>query len=270
VLKLDSWRLIFFINVPVGVAAMLLVARIAPSPHRRVPFDWFGQATAVLVMGALTYGAIEAGAAGFSAPRVLAAFVLATAGSIAFLVTERRARHPMVPLGLFRSRNVSVSVAVGFAFVVGYYGLPFVMSLYLQQLRGLSSFAAGAAFVPMMVTGAILTPFSARLAERLSARAVITAGLAVMAAGLAVIAVVPASSPVWALAALMVLVGLGGPLVILRSPPCCSTASPTTRRAPRVGCSTPAARSAAPWPSPYSAPWYRGRKDWCTVCVSAC
>ena len=49
----------------------------------------------------------------------------------------------MVPLELFRSRNVSVSVAVGFAFVVGYYGLPFVMSLYLQQLRGLSAFATG-------------------------------------------------------------------------------------------------------------------------------
>src|SRR5439155_6643312 len=68
VLTLVSWRLIFFINVPVGAVAMILVARIERSPHRRVPFDWFGQVTAVLAMGALTYGAIEAGADGFAEP----------------------------------------------------------------------------------------------------------------------------------------------------------------------------------------------------------
>ncbi len=214
VLTLISWRLIFFINVPVGAAAMVLVARIGPSARRRVPFEWFGQVTAVSAMGALTYGAIEAGVSGFTAPPVIGAFVAAAASALAFLVAERRVRQPMVPLELFRSRNVSVFVAVGFAFVVGYYGLPFVMSLYLQQLRGLSSLGAGLVFVPMMVTGAVLTPFSARLAERLGARSVITAGLGVMAAGLAVVGVVPASTSVWALAALMVLVGLAGPLVI--------------------------------------------------------
>jgi DHA2 family methylenomycin A resistance protein-like MFS transporter len=120
----------------------------------------------------------------------------------------------MLPLELFRSRNVSVSVAVGFAFVVGYYGLPFVMSLYLQQVRGLSSLGAGLVFVPMMVIGALLTPFSARLAEQLTPRVVITAGLGVMAAGLAIVGLVPASTPVWALAGLMVVVGLAGPLII--------------------------------------------------------
>jgi DHA2 family methylenomycin A resistance protein-like MFS transporter len=109
---------------------------------------------------------------------------------------------------------VTVAVAVGFAFIVGYYGLPFVMSLYLQQLRGLSSLATGAAFLPMMLIGLLLTPFSARIAERLGARALITAGLVVMTAGLAILGVVASSAPVWALAALMVLVGLAGPLVM--------------------------------------------------------
>jgi MFS family permease len=120
----------------------------------------------------------------------------------------------MVPLDLFRSRTVTVAVVVGFAFIVGYYGLPFVMSLYLQQLRGLSSFTTGVAFLPMMLVGAALTPFSARIAERLGARSVITAGLVLMTAGLVILAVVPASTPVWALAGLMALVGLAGPLVM--------------------------------------------------------
>ena len=165
-LSLVSWRLIFGINVPVGAVALALLAWTARSPHRKVPFDRVGQVTAVLAMGGLTYGAIEAGAVGLTAPRVLTAFVVAVVALAAFLAAQARGAHPMVPLELFRSTNVSVAVAVGFAFIVGYYGLPFVMSLYLQQLRGLSPLATGLAFLPMMLVGAALTPFSARLAER--------------------------------------------------------------------------------------------------------
>jgi DHA2 family methylenomycin A resistance protein-like MFS transporter len=214
VLTSISWRLIFVINVPIGAVALFLVRRIAPSPRRAVPFDWVGQTTAVTAMGALTYGAVEAGATGFGDPRVVLAFVLGAMAAGAFVTAQRRVDHPMVPLAMFRSRNVSVSVAVGFAFVVGYYGLPFVMSLYLQELRGLSAFDTGCVFLPMMVTGAVLTPFSARVAERIGSRSVVSAGLAVMAVGLAVIAGAPASTPVWALALLMVLVGIAGPLTI--------------------------------------------------------
>jgi EmrB/QacA subfamily drug resistance transporter len=213
-LTLVSWRLIFFINLPVGAVAIGLVARMAPSPRHRAAFDWIGQATAVVAMGALTYSAIEAGAVGFTAPQVMAAFCVAVVALAGFVVVEARAAHPMVPLRLFRSRNVAVSVAVGFAFVVGFYGLPFVMSLYLQQVRHLSPLETGAAFLPMALIGAVLTPFSARLAERLGFRTLIGGGLAVMAAGLAVIAAAAAAAPTWALALLMVLVGVAGPLVM--------------------------------------------------------
>jgi MFS transporter, DHA2 family, methylenomycin A resistance protein len=214
VLTLVSWRLIFLLNLPAGVIALLLLAKTARSPHRAVPFDWPGQVAAVVAMGGLTYGAIEAGAAGFAAPRVLAAVAVAVIALICFLVVQARGAHPMVPLGLFRSRTVSVAVAVGFAFVVGYYGLPFLMSLFLQQVRGLTSLGTGLAFLPMMLIGLVLTPFSARLAERLGARTLVTAGLLGMTAGMLALAVVPAASPVWLLAALMVPVGVAGPLVM--------------------------------------------------------
>jgi MFS transporter, DHA2 family, methylenomycin A resistance protein len=213
-LTLVTWRMIFCLNLPVGAVALLLLARTQRSPRRTVPFDGVGQVTAVLAMGGLTYGAIEAGADGFTAPRVVAAFVVAVIALGAFLTAQARGAHPMVPLDLFRSRTVPVAVAVGFAFIVGYYGLPFVMSLYLQQLRGLSSLATGVAFLPMMMSGALLTPFSARIAERLGARLLIAGGLVLMTAGLVILAVVPATTPVWALALLMVLVGLAGPLVM--------------------------------------------------------
>jgi MFS transporter, DHA2 family, methylenomycin A resistance protein len=213
-LTLVSWRLIFAINLPVGAVALALLTRTERFPQRRAPLDWVGQLTAVLAMGGLTYGAIEAGADGFTAPRVLAAFTVAVLALTAFLAAQARGAHPMVPLELFRHRNLSVAVAVGFAFIVGYYGLPFVMSLYLQQLRGLSPVATGIAFLPMMLVGAILTPFSARLAERLGARLLITVGLVLMTAGLTILAVVGSWTPVWALSGLMILVGLAGPLAI--------------------------------------------------------
>ena len=213
-LTLITWRLICFINLPVGALGLLLLARTPHSPQRNAPFDWAGQVTAVLAMGGLTFGVIEAGAGGFAAPQVLSAFAVAVVALAAFLAAEARVAHPMVPLDLFRSRTVSVANAVGFAFIVGYYGLPFVMSLYLQQLRGVSSLGTGLAFLPMMLIGAALTPFSARIAERLGARILITGGLVLMTAGLVTLAVLPASSPVWVLAALMALVGLSGPLVM--------------------------------------------------------
>jgi MFS transporter, DHA2 family, methylenomycin A resistance protein len=209
-----SWRLIFFVNVPAGAAALVLLARAARSPRHSVPFDWAGQVAAVAAMGGLTYGAIEAGTAGITAPRVLAAFAVAVVALALFGLLQARGRHPMLPLSLFRSPTVSSAVVIGFAFMVGYYGLPFVMSLYLQQLRGLSALGAGVAFVPMMVVGGALNPFTAGLAERFGARTLIAGGLLSMTAGLTVIGLLPATAPVALLAALMILVGLAGPLVM--------------------------------------------------------
>jgi MFS transporter, DHA2 family, methylenomycin A resistance protein len=84
----------------------------------------------------------------------------------------------------------------------------------MPALRGLSALGTGIVFVPMMVTGAVLTPIVARLAERFGARALITAGLICMTAGLVVISQLPASAPVIVLALLMMLVGVAGPLVM--------------------------------------------------------
>jgi EmrB/QacA subfamily drug resistance transporter len=213
-LTVVSWRLIFLINVPVGAAALIAVARTRPSPRRDVPSDRAGLGLAVAAMGGLTFGAIEAGEHGLSAPIVLTSFVLAVAAFAGFVAVQHHAAHPMVPLELFRRPNVAVAVAVGFAFVVGFYGLPFVMSLYLQQLHGLTAFRTGLVFLPMMVVGAALTPFSARIAERFGAQRAVVAGLVVMAADLALLAVGTVGAGPLGVAVLMVPVGVAGPLVM--------------------------------------------------------
>jgi EmrB/QacA subfamily drug resistance transporter len=213
-LTLLDWRWIFLINVPAGALALALLARTKQSPQRAVPFDWTGQLTAVLAMGALTYGAITAGSDGLSASHVVVAFVVAVLSLFAFVVAQSRVSHPMVPLDLFRSRTFRIALGVGAAFMVGYFGLPFIFSLYLQSFHGLTSFQTGLAFLPMMLIGLALTPFSARIVERLGARLPITLGLLAMTAGLGVLALMPAETPVWVLSGLMILVGLGGPLTM--------------------------------------------------------
>jgi EmrB/QacA subfamily drug resistance transporter len=208
-----SWRWIFFINLPVGLLALVFLARTPPSPRRHVPFDAMGQVTAVIAMGALIYGAIEAGAQGLGATSVWSAFALTAAALTAFVRSQIRGAQPMVPQALFAARDARIAVAVGFTFMVGYYGLPFVLSLYLQQQRGLSAPVTGAAFLPMMLIGLVLTPFSARLVQRFGARTLIVCGLVCMTVGLAAVAALPTTTPVAWIAALMVLVGLAGPLV---------------------------------------------------------
>ena len=213
-LDVVNWRLIFFINLPVGAIALALLARTRPSSRRPAAFDAIGQLSAGVAMGGLTYGVIEAGAVGFAAPRVVIALVLAAAAAAVFVLTERRSTHPIIPADLLSSRPVVLSVVIGFAFMIGYYGLPFVFSLYLQQARGLSALATGFVFTPMMLIALALTPLTARLGERFGRPTLIATGLASMATGLLALAIMPGTAPPWALGLLMVLVGLGGPLVM--------------------------------------------------------
>jgi DHA2 family methylenomycin A resistance protein-like MFS transporter len=213
-LSLTSWRLIFVLNVPVGIVTLLLLARAPESSHHARPLDWSGQILAILALTGLTYGAIEAGALGLTAPRVLTAVAVSLAAAVAFVVRQGRASHPMLPLELFTSRTVNITVAVGFAFMVCFYGLPFLYSLQLQQVRGLSSLGAGLVFLPMLALSGALTPLSAPVVERVGARATIVTGLTLMAVGAIALTLVPASAPVWVTAALLLPVGLAGPLVM--------------------------------------------------------
>lgn len=92
------WRLIFFVNIPVGAIALVLLARVARSPRRPAPFDWAGQITAVLALASLTYGIIEGASAGYGSPGILAVFAVFVLSLTAFLIIQARGRTPMIPL----------------------------------------------------------------------------------------------------------------------------------------------------------------------------
>jgi MFS transporter, DHA2 family, methylenomycin A resistance protein len=209
-----TWRLIFFINLPVGLIALAVLTRVAGSPRRPSRFDWAGQVTAVLGLGALTYGCIEGGSAGFTSPRVLAAFFLAAAAAVTFLITQARGRHPMMPLTLFQSPPVAITLTVAFITMAGFYGLVFLQSLYFQDVRGHSALATGLLFLPMTALVALTNPLVVRIARRFGRLTPIIAGQISMAGGLVALAAMPVTAPVGLVAVLMIFVGVGGAFTV--------------------------------------------------------
>jgi predicted MFS family arabinose efflux permease len=142
------------------------------------------------------------------------ALALAVVALVVFLLAQVRGAHPMVPLDLFRSRPVAVSLSVGFTFTIGFYGLVFLLSLYLQELRGLSPLATGLTFLPMTGLTIFVTPLAPRAAARWGPRVPIAAGQFLMAVGLLSVCIAAADAPAAVLAVLMILVGLGASLTI--------------------------------------------------------
>ncbi|MEU0647512.1 MFS transporter [Streptomyces umbrinus] len=213
-LTLIDWRMIFFVNLPIGVVALVLLRHAQPSPRRAVPFDWTGQVAAVAAMGALTFAVIEAGADGFGTAQALAAFATAVVAAVVYLAAQARGRHPMTPLPLLRSRTMSLTVAIGFALNVGFYGMIFLLGLYLQQVHGLSALATGVAFLPMTVLTSFMSPVAARLASRFGARMPMITGQLLMATGLLAMVTLPGGAPVWLTIVLMVPVGAGGAMAV--------------------------------------------------------
>lgn len=209
-----GWRWIFFVNLPAGVLALALLTRVPASPRLPARLDVVGQVTAVVAMGALTYGVIEGGDQGFGRPPVVMSLLVAAVAAAVFLAAQATGSHPMLPLPLFRSRVVAVSLVVGFMLNAAYYGGVFVFSLYLQQERGQSALRAGVLFIPMTALVAAMNLASAKLAALFGPRVPMVAGQLTGAVGLLALLTVDPHTDPWAVAALMVPVGLGGALTV--------------------------------------------------------
>lgn len=203
-----GWPLIFLVNLPIGVIALGLLVGLPRSRRRSTRFDWPGQALSILGLSALTYGLIESGVAGLDAP-VLVALSVALVALVGFVMRQARSVRPIVPLGLFAPRAAAVPIAIGFTFMVGFYGMVFLMSLLLQEARGMTPLQAGLAFVPVTATSIGMPILAARLAERRGAWVPILIGQAAMATGLFALAGFSDRASVPVLVALMTPVGLG-------------------------------------------------------------
>ena len=185
-----GWRSIFLVNLPLcALAIWLTVAAVpdAPRPARRPALDPAGQLLAVLALTGLTGAIIEIHPLGLGHPLVLAGLVLAAVAGLALVAVEARATGPMLPLDLFRRPGFGAAVAFGIAVNLAYYGLIFVLSLYLQRVLGYSPRAAGLAFLPLTATFIVSNLVSGWMTGRLGSRVPMICGALVGAGGFALL-----------------------------------------------------------------------------------
>jgi len=213
-LTLLDWRLIFWVNIPVAALALLCSTRVAHSPRQPVPFDLLGQGTAILALGSVTYAVIEGSNRGWSSAPIVGLIVTGFLAGRVFLTAQAKGAHPMVPLTMFRSRQLSVALAIAFTSMAAFYGVVFVQSLYFQDQRHETPLVTGLLFLPMTGLITVLSSLAASLVARFGRRALITTGLLVQSLGLVVIAALPSGVPVWVVSAAMILVGGGGSLTV--------------------------------------------------------
>jgi EmrB/QacA subfamily drug resistance transporter len=204
-----GWRYIFWLNAPVGVVALLMTYRYLPESRDpdAARIDVPGQTLAMLGLGTLTIVLVEGRTLAPAWTALLA--VVAVAAIAAFLLSQRRITHPMLPLDLFRSPRLVASLVATFTMTFGIYGLLLVNSFAFQQQRGASALATALWFLPMPLTYLVLIPAVNALAHRTGPRSPMTAGLTLMAAGMAVYAAVGPQADVWLLELSFVLAGAG-------------------------------------------------------------
>jgi DHA2 family multidrug resistance protein-like MFS transporter len=205
------WGSAFLINVVTVVIVLAAVTIWSPrsKDDEATPLDPLGAALSIVGLAALLYGIIEGPVKGWTSVDVVAGFVIAAVGLTGFVLWELRAEHPMLPMRYFRNGAFSLgSGVITFGFFV-MFGFFFLMTQFLQFVRGYSPLDAGVATLPLAATLVVVSPRSAQLAEKLGASRVISAGFAFIAVGFGVFTQIDASSSYLAIAVGLVLLGIG-------------------------------------------------------------
>jgi DHA2 family methylenomycin A resistance protein-like MFS transporter len=205
-----GWRSVFFLNLPIVLAAVAVAVRVVPE-SRRAPelrLDLPGTVLGALLLGMVTFGFIEAGRTGLNGAALLAAGA-GTALLVGFIAVERSRDDPLLPLSLFRRPAFSVANATAGAMNLGTLGTLFLLTLYLQQVHGLSPLGAGVAVLPLFLPLSLLAPLAGRLTARVGPKIPTVAGLAVAAGGLALLARLRVGSEYATLLPALLLWGVG-------------------------------------------------------------
>ena len=195
-----SWNWIFFINVPVGILA-IVVARLVIQESRDTSaeqrLDLPGLLTSAIGLFALTYALIEANSYGWTSARILSLFAVTVIGLAAFVALELRQRIPMLDLSLFRNATFAGANAVMLLVALAMFGVFFYVSLYVQNVLHYSPTQAGATFLPMTLCIVFLAPIAGRITDRLGSRWLIAAGMTLVAGSLVIFAQLDAHSSFW-------------------------------------------------------------------------
>jgi EmrB/QacA subfamily drug resistance transporter len=199
-----SWRWIFFINVPIGIAALFATFAIIPDlrPGRHHGWDVVGVILSTAGLFGIVFGLIEGerynwgeiASYGVTIPEVIVAGVIVVVG---FIVWERFQAEPLVPLSLFEERNFAVANWLAAAISFGMLSLFLPFTIYLQSVRGFSALAAGLTLAPMSLTSMVTAPFAGRFADRVGGKFILTAGISLFTIGVGSLAFVAGPNSTW-------------------------------------------------------------------------
>jgi EmrB/QacA subfamily drug resistance transporter len=182
-----GWRAIFWVNIPVGIAAIILTALFVPESRaaRARRLDPVGQVLIVALLASLTYGIIEGPNAGWGSAKILGCFALAAAALICLVVYEPRRNEPLLDLRFFRSAPFSGATVIAVCAFAALGGFLFLNTLYLQDVRGYSALHAGLYLLPMAAMTVLLAPLAGRIvASRGPRLPLVIAGIATTAGGI--------------------------------------------------------------------------------------
>jgi EmrB/QacA subfamily drug resistance transporter len=207
-----NWNWIFFINIPVGVlavvAAYLFINESRDTSREQRP-DFPGLITSTVGLFALTYALIEANSYGWGSTRILASFAIAAVSLGAFVALELNQRLPMLDLSLFKNRTFAGANSVMLLVGLAMFGVFFFVSLYVQNVLGYSPIQAGASFLPWTLLIVVLAPQAGHLNDRVGPRWLVTGGMIVMASALFIFSRFGEGATFWDLLPAMILGGIG-------------------------------------------------------------
>jgi EmrB/QacA subfamily drug resistance transporter len=209
----QSWRWVFFVNLLIGLPALIPARRILRESHEpgsSLP-DALGAVLLTAGVGALALGIVQGPSWGWSSARVIGAFVVSAASLVLFLVRSSRHPAPVIELSLFKVRSFAVANAGGFVFALGFYALLLCNVLFLTGVWGYSIVKAGVAVTPGPLMAALSAPIGGRLSDRFGQRVVAVPGGLVFAAGALLFATTLDTSSAYATAFLpaTILTGIG-------------------------------------------------------------
>src|SRR2546425_4479861 len=190
-----DWRWIFFINVPIGIAALIATFIVIPDlrPGRHHGWDFVGTVVATAGLFAIVFGLIEGqrynwgqiGSYVITIPEVIGAGVVLL---VLFVIWERFQAEPLVPLTLFEDRNFTVANWIAAAISFGMLSAFLPITIYLQSVRGFSALVAGLTLAPVSLTSMVTAPFAGRLADRVGGKYILMAGVSLVTIGIGLIA----------------------------------------------------------------------------------
>jgi EmrB/QacA subfamily drug resistance transporter len=207
-----GWRWVFYINVPVGLIAVILGARVIerdrPDAHRE-RFDFLGAPLFTTGLVALLIALNQGHDLGWGSPVIVGLFVAALVLLGSFIAVERRGASPMLDLSLFHSRVLSAATASALLNYVCTYAVLFVMPFLLIQARGLNTQQAGLVLTAQPIVMAIVAPLAGALSDRIGSRILATSGMIVLALGLVLLGVMAAHGSIAMLVASLAVIGVG-------------------------------------------------------------